>query len=228
MKHDPDEEIELFSWCAAAADASTESKHEAATSIAQIRRLETTVKELTAQLEELVKTKGEDETILLQKFRDLLNEKKVKIREQQKILASGSFNASFPASSQPTQAPAPEPNHKPAKSRPAKRKQPAKNVVEESEEEDGGPQRMEVDDRRVEAAEDADDGDTTERTASVTSDDEDDDGVEAIAPPPPKKKATEPPPPRRDLPFANRKPVTRQAGPAPMDAGSDTASDDEL
>jgi hypothetical protein len=221
-----DEQIELFSWCATAADASAESKQDVATSSAQIRKLETAVKDLTSQLEELVQARDEDETVLLQKFRDLLNEKKVKIREQQKVLASGSFNASFPRSSQPSQSPAPQPTRKPAKSRPAKRKQPAGAAVEESDEEDGVPQEMDVDDGQA-AAEDADDGASTDRTASAMSDDDDEDDTEARAPPPP-KKSTEPPPARRDLPFGKKKPTAKRAPAAPASAGSETQSDDEL
>lgn len=213
---------------------------------------EAAVAQLKSQLEELIQAKEEDETALLQKFRDLLNEKKVKIREQQKVIAaSGSFNASHPGASQPTEEvtvkqekPAKKPPAKPArqvgKSRASKRKAPAsKRVEEESEEED--LQAMDVDKIKPEE-QDTDPGNTTEGTASVTSDDEDVDtsarpgrGAE-VAPTAPKlrektppKTTKETPPARRDLPFVNKRPTRANPAPAPVPAaGSETDSDDEL
>jgi hypothetical protein len=60
---------------------------ELAAATAKIKALENSVKELKAQLDDLITTKEDDETQMLEKFRDLLNEKKVKIRQQQRLLA---------------------------------------------------------------------------------------------------------------------------------------------
>lgn len=81
-------EISPFHWCVAILGERAELEDQAAVSFAKIKSLEQTVGELKDQLAELIKAKEDDETQLLGKFRDLLNEKKVKIRQQQRLLAS--------------------------------------------------------------------------------------------------------------------------------------------
>jgi hypothetical protein len=204
---------------------------------------ETAVTQLQSQLKELIKAKDEDETALLRKFRDLLNEKKIKIREQQQALALLSTNPSMAGQSQPPQAVEvevePPKSRKPARqagnSRTSKRKAPASRRVEESDD-DAAVDTMDVDVKQE--ADDTDPGNTTEATASVDSDEDnnaggDGDGVhssssqqnDAVASKKtPPKEADEPPPPRA-LPFTAKKP----AKPAPVPAaGSETESDDEL
>ena len=212
---------------------------------------EAAVDQLRSQLEELIRAKDEDETALLKKFRDLLNEKKVKIREQQRVLAaSGSFNASHPGTTsqepeevkikeeEPTKKPTSKPTRKAGKSRASKRKAPASKRIEE-ESEDEGVQAMEVDDVQPVDDQETDPGNTTEGTASASSDDEDV-GIplrsrgERAAPPAaeprektPPRKAKEQPPAPRNLPFGNKKSTKPAPAPAPA-AGSETESDDEL
>ncbi|KAK7430582.1 hypothetical protein QQZ08_002874 [Neonectria magnoliae] len=255
LKHDDEQPIELFEWCGAAVEASASSKQAVVNLTTQSRDSEAAVAQLQSQLEELIQAKHEDETALLRKFRDLLNEKKVKIREQQQVLAAGSFNASHPGSSQPSQIkqegePA-EPAvpaksaRKAGRSRTTKRKTPASKRVEEEESDEDAPvQAMDVDVKQE--VEDTDPGETTDATASVTSDDDDEDAnsndedeagsssktaktaskSQAESREIPTKKATRQPPPRRDLPFNNK--PTRSA-PAPIAPGdSETDSDDEL
>ncbi|KAL7821442.1 hypothetical protein V8C44DRAFT_314580 [Trichoderma aethiopicum] len=233
LRHNQNEGIELFEWCADSIDALTQSKEALAEATTRAKELESTVKELKAQLDELVTSKQEDETALLMKFRDLLNEKKVKIREQQKILAAGSFQNSQPASQRFSQTAEPEPSRAPAPSRPRKRKvESPRRDAEEAEEEDD----LERDKIKTEP-QDTDREDTAEDTASTASenddDDEDDDagtragGSSKPTPkvPPPAKKAGEQPPAPRHLPF------TRQAKAAPAKAPEvdiETDSDDEL
>lgn len=213
----------------------TAKSHDAEASIAQLK----------SQLEELIQAKEEDETALLQKFRDLLNEKKVKIREQQRVMvASGSFNASLPGSSsqqtQPavTQPTPSKPARKAGQSRATKRKAPATKRVEEESEDEIKTEAMDVDQQEDQ---ETDPGNTTEGTASVASDDEVQDkpvvratrNAKSSSPIPEPTKDTAPrkkveqPPARRNLPFSNRKPT--KAKPAPVvAAGSETESDDEL
>ncbi|KAJ4316424.1 hypothetical protein N0V84_007861 [Fusarium piperis] len=243
LNYDPDEAIELFEWCGAAVESSAASKQAVADLTVKSADSEAAVAQLQSQLEELLRAKDEDETVLLRKFRDLLNEKKVKIREQQQVLASTTFNASIPGHSQPSgsvepkvEEPEPKQPKKPArkagKSRASKRKAPTSKMVEESEEEDVQP--MDVDIKQE--PEDTDPGITTEATASVSSDDEDDAG--ALSSSPQQKDTSDPAapqeeaptqvsqaPPRRELPFSLRK---KSAKSAPPPAGSDTDSDDEL
>lgn len=46
-----------------------------------------TVGKLTAQLDDFIKTKNEAESVMLQQFMELLNDKKRKIRDQNRLLA---------------------------------------------------------------------------------------------------------------------------------------------
>jgi hypothetical protein len=236
LKHDEDEAIELFDWCGLAAAAASKSKQEHIDAVAKSEEATTIIEKLKAQLDELVKAKQDDESALLHKFRDLLNEKKVKIREQQKLLATASFHgqeggeqqASVPLS----QSSAPEPKRRPAPSRSGKRKTHPPAVEESTDGED--PDQMDIDQIKSEPQE-TDSGRETEDTASVASDD-DSDGAGAAKPSavvpniaPAAKKKAEQPPPKRDLPFANRRATKPPAKSIPAAAqGSETESDDEL
>jgi hypothetical protein len=204
---------------------------------AHAKELETTVKELKSQLDELVTSKQDDETALLQKFRDLLNEKKVKIREQQKVIAAGSFPSSQSTSQRVSQTLDPQPSRTPAPSRPGKRKvQAAASSLNEPENDE-----MNVDKIKAEP-EDSEPENTPEDTADDTASgdsDEDDNGnednsggnvsetgadtISKPAPKAPQKKANEQPPPPRSLPFTKKKAPVK-----PPTTGNETDSDDKL
>ncbi|KAK1832741.1 hypothetical protein QBC39DRAFT_67184 [Podospora conica] len=79
--------IQLFDWCTTLALERAALHSEAAASAARAQEQETQIAELRAQLAELTDAKKRRETELLEKFCVLLNEKKVKIREQQTLLA---------------------------------------------------------------------------------------------------------------------------------------------
>jgi hypothetical protein len=202
-------------------------------------------------LDELIQAKKDDESALLEKFRDLLNEKKVKIREQQRVIASASVDAIRPIKHESPQASGR--GHSAEPSRAAKRKKAP--VVVNDDESDDGFEKMDVDqqnDQSVDRGLESEDQQTTEaeRTASDTESE-----VEASASSRPsvgKMAATrtaekqpelnlvkqepdsqkENPPPKRAIPFATRK--TKAAATAPKAAASrpaaesDTDSDDEL
>lgn len=189
--------------------------------------------DLRAQLDELLQAKQDDEASLLLKFRDLLNEKKVKIREQQKIIAASSEDSAF---SQPQEAGDDRAAHRPASSRPAKRKAATENVVGEPQ--DDGDQAMEDAAVKSEPG-DTEPGSPSDDTASV-GDDQDHDGppesgaTRDVEPGQPRsttgirgrqeapQKTTRAPPPRRSLPFANKQSNTQPSRDA------ETESDDEL
>lgn len=243
MKEDDPDRIELFHWCANSVDALTVSYEAAAKSSAHVQRLEATVEGLRAQLDELVAAKEADETILLQKFRDLLNEKKVKIREQQKIIASvPPSSGNEPSTSTPAQASTKKTTRQLTQSRPTKRKAPAT-----------GGESVDMDVDIKSEPEDSELDNNTEATASGASDDEDnddenddDDANQASKPPSRSKKIealpsqgqseaqkavqkkVERPPAPRSLPFANRKPPTAAPATTSTGVGSETESDDEL
>ncbi|KAG9501258.1 hypothetical protein J7337_006942 [Fusarium musae] len=242
LNHDPDEAIELFDWCGAAVEASASSKQTAADLSVKSSESEAVVAQLQLQLEELIKAKEEDEIALLRKFRDLLNEKKVKIREQQQALNILSTNPSITGQFQRSQAvedsvqqPKPKkPTRQVGKSRASKRKAPASKRLEESEDDDA-VDTMSVDPKQE--AVDTDPGNTTEATASGDSDDEDDDVLDSrphqqnkapdtVSRDKTASKESERPPPPRALPFETKK--STKAAPVPAPAGSDTESDDEL
>ncbi len=65
------------------------AKDDLAAALTKAAELEAAVTGLKDQLAELIQAKRTDEAEMLEKFRDLLNEKKVKIREQQQILLAG-------------------------------------------------------------------------------------------------------------------------------------------
>lgn len=224
-----------------------------ATVTARAEKLEKSVEELKSQLQELIKAKETDENQLLEKFRDLLNGKKLKIRQQQRLLASADVD---PAKLE--NAGASQNSVRKAKaSRGGKRKM-AQDVSDES---DDGFERMEVDQDEVEVKDEPQDD--AEMAAQETTDDDLDDAAtqseaEDSEPPRPaakpaakgkagvrsktaksakasssnKKGAAKPteaeeddrPPPRRTLPFQTETKKPEKANPADDD---ETASDDD-
>ncbi|KAI1381447.1 hypothetical protein F4677DRAFT_403063 [Hypoxylon crocopeplum] len=237
-------EISPFDWCVSALGARAKVEGDLATAAVKIQSLEDSLKELKDQLDELIKTKEDDETLLLEKFRDLLNEKKVKIRQQQRLLASANVDPeklANVAGSQNTQ------RRVARESRASKRK-----AKEEPESSDEGFEKMDVEEGGDDGSPQPDvkeeHGETTaDETASGTDTDDE------PAPPPvrsqrnqaavPKhntrastsqrkpstpdsSQSSEAPPPRRVLPFMKTK---KPAAPAPKPADDDeTESEEEL
>lgn len=239
MKHEPNEAIELFEWCATAAEGAQTSRQSAAEASDKIGVLELSVKELKEQLDELIRAKGDDETAQLRKFCDLLNEKKVKIREQQRLMASGSFTKQTKEAEKSGQVEEPLTSRHPAKSRPGKRKAgSSKSVSQVDDKEDEELDEEPLPPIKTEP-EDTDDGHTTDKTVSTADedDDEEDDqemgnngtgfpssGTVGSQEPPQQaapKKLPNKPPPRRDLPFLNKRA-------AKTAAVEESDSDDEL
>ncbi|KAI0378388.1 hypothetical protein F5Y04DRAFT_149229 [Hypomontagnella monticulosa] len=235
LEEDEKTEISPFDWCVSAIGTREKVGEDLAAATVKIQNLEDSLKELREQLDDLIKTKEEDETQLLEKFRDLLNEKKVKIRQQQRLLASATVDPEMLANvggSHDTQ------KHEAQASRASKRK-----VKEEPESSDDGFEKMDVvEDSDNASVQDEEHGDTTaDETASGTDTDSD--------PAPPsvksqKNQATVPKqsspgpssaqetsksrsstlPPPRVLPFMKNK---KPPAPKPVD-DDETESDDEL
>ena len=82
-----DESIELYEWAAAAADTTTDLARAVRELDIKFQDQANTIKKLNQQLENLIQAKKEHETLLLEKFQALLNTKKLKIRDQQRLLA---------------------------------------------------------------------------------------------------------------------------------------------
>ncbi|KAI0884780.1 uncharacterized protein GGS22DRAFT_146785 [Annulohypoxylon maeteangense] len=238
-------EISPFDWCVSAIGAREKVQENLVTTIAKVQTAEDSLKELKDQLNELIKIKEEDETELLEKFRDLLNEKKVKIRQQQRLLASASVDPDKLANIGGGRK---NEKHVAQVSRASKRK-----IKEEPESSDAEFEKMDVeednDDGSAQLDIEEDHGDTTaDETASGTGTDDE------PAPPParsrrtqaavPKRNArastsakathklsssgedSEEPPPRRVLPFMKSK---QPAAPVRKPADDDeTESEEEL
>lgn len=212
---------------------------------------------LQAQLEQLTLASHAQETDLLQKFQVLLNEKKAKIRDQQRLLASANIDP------QALERITAERKRIAAASRRSKRKAPQDDDDDESD----GFEAMEVDGKSQDihkssmkddkpantAEEDADEGMQTPSESEDETADEDNEPVPAVkAKPKPlarntrsmdakqatsKAKAAEKEenpaerevtPPRRELPFQQRKGKVKEKTPAPELADGDaTASEDD-
>ncbi|KAK1847535.1 mitotic apparatus protein p62-like protein [Colletotrichum chrysophilum] len=243
LSHSPRELIELYDWCGLSAQTAGDAKEALAAATAKASKLEESVRELKAHLDELIAAKEAHEAELLEKFRDLLNEKKVKIRQQQKLLASAAPGK--PAAPSVKEDPTQEQTSRGSgarraagKSRPTKRKV-APPPVQEDESASEEFERMDLDANAKRPAELSDqEQNTTEDDDATASEDEDE---EPAAVPPvkrapskqpapvketPKPAAKDVPPPKRELPFARKKQAAAKAPPPPVD--SETESDDEL
>ncbi|OIW27462.1 hypothetical protein CONLIGDRAFT_431423 [Coniochaeta ligniaria NRRL 30616] len=249
---DEDQGLDLFDWCGTALASKKAIKADLEAANAKAQELENAVKELKDQLEELIEAKKADESELLVKFRDLLNEKKVKIREQQRLLMANN------ADPEETNA-VPSPRrvarqtgkgHVPKPSRTSKRKaaepepeeEPVLVPAGEDEDEDDELEKMEVDKKHGE--EDSEEDRTTDagdddETGSEPDDDDDEPVLDRgratrnIDKPPAantrhaSQRKVETPPPPRALPFNQRKAAAKPAA-DPEPEGSETESDDEL
>ncbi|KAI0161257.1 hypothetical protein GGR57DRAFT_352280 [Xylariaceae sp. FL1272] len=137
--------IEPYDWCVSALLSRSKVTEELVTANAKIGTLEESIKELKAHLEDLITSKAEDETILIEKFQDLLNEKKAKIRQQQRLLAAAKVDTSqLPSVGASSHAVVDEESDSPGPPRPRKRK--AETKVES--ESDADLDTMDIDDIR--------------------------------------------------------------------------------
>ncbi|KAK7533833.1 uncharacterized protein J3D65DRAFT_631501 [Phyllosticta citribraziliensis] len=82
-----DEEISLFDWTVAARDEADREHAELGDLQTRYEELQEKCRRFEAQLQDLVQAKQNHETALLAKFEQLLNAKKLKIRDQQRLLA---------------------------------------------------------------------------------------------------------------------------------------------
>lgn len=86
MAQNDDEEIELFDWAGAQVEKSDVLQQQVSELQSKLAEAENTIRSLHAQLDDVVQRKSEHEDQLISKFALLLNEKKLKIRNQQRLL----------------------------------------------------------------------------------------------------------------------------------------------
>ena len=126
------EEIELFDWTALAASSSDHLRVNVKSLQESLNSQQDTITNLTAQLDDLVKAKKEHEDELVQKFAELLNTKKLKIRDQQRLLVNAKIDPE--TASQVQNSRAPVDRRKAGSSRPSKRKAHEEPLASESDE----------------------------------------------------------------------------------------------
>lgn len=153
-------------WCSTSVLAHGESRASLVRESNRAAKLEKEVEDLQTQLNEFIDAKKTDEAGLMEKFRDLLNEKKVKIREQQRLLAAAPQALSPQAEEEVVATAGRSPDvkieegvrgHAPKPSRRSKRK-----TITPVEESDGEFEAMEVDEQKDAPARDSEDDRTTE------------------------------------------------------------------
>lgn len=88
FQKDEIQEIDIIGWTGTAVKRSTQLDREVQELTSRYDEQSKKVEKLSIQLEGLIKAKIEHENSLLHKFRELLNTKKLKIRDQQRLLAS--------------------------------------------------------------------------------------------------------------------------------------------
>lgn len=201
---------------------------------ARLKAKEAEAEKVNEQLAQLVKIKNDHENDMIEKFSLLLNEKKLKIRDQQRLLASANVD--------PSKAAAVEQSREPGPAGPSKaRKRKAGQVAKDDSDSDDGFENMDVDGQEERTDSEGDTRQTPDRESTADAESEDE------APRPPTRtpvsdtKATESSataegsgaevlPPKRELPFS-KKPASKKAAPkkAAPTGDSETESDnDEL
>ncbi|KAK4101012.1 hypothetical protein N658DRAFT_486391 [Parathielavia hyrcaniae] len=213
LNHKADEAIQLFDWCGAVALEREKFHETVAGEQAKVSDLEARITELRSQLDELTESKKAREAELLEKFCTLLNEKKVKIREQQRLLSTAQVDQSrldAVRSSQGTRSKITE-APRPAPSRRAKRKalEDASGGGSSSDSDDGfekvapSADTMDVDPKpEPEATQkgkefsESEDRETTDDDATASGSDAEEDEAPRQPSPPPKARQQPKPAPK--------------------------------
>ena len=135
LKKDEDQELDIVGWAGMAVERSNGLDRECQDLTSKHDEQSKKIKELNKQLEDLIKAKIQHENSLLQNFRELLNNKKLKIRDQQRLLVGAKVDPKQAAKLQNARS-----TSKPrvaTASRPGKRKANSGHRVSESSDESG-------------------------------------------------------------------------------------------
>ncbi len=92
FEKDENQELDIIRWAGTAVERSSRLDREVQDLTSKYDEQSEKMELLNHQLEDLIKAKMEHEDSLLQKFRELLNTKKLKIRDQQRLLASAKLD----------------------------------------------------------------------------------------------------------------------------------------
>jgi hypothetical protein len=86
LEKDEAQEVDAIAWASTAVLRCDDLENEAEELKQKYEDQRSTIQDLQQQLEDLIEAKKQHEIALLEKFRDLLNAKKLKIRDQQRLL----------------------------------------------------------------------------------------------------------------------------------------------
>lgn len=221
------DDVDLFGWTSQAIEQRDRFEDQIVSEKRDAGKSDETITTLKTQLEELVRAKEEHENDLLSKFAALLNEKKLRLREVERILSTGKLDQRALDHLEKTLPPA-----EAQATRGQKRSARQAKQTSESDESDGF-EDMEID-KAVNP--DSDDGRQTADRGSDTETDNDLDQpitsqteTGSAGPSKPSRKAQDDRslPPRRDLPFT--KAAEKKAEePVANDDEETESEDDEL
>lgn len=242
LKQDDREEIELFGWCGTAVQRGIEQEAEIQDLTAKYEEQSKTMEKLSQHLEDLVVAKRSHEGALLEKFRELLNTKKLKVRDQQRLLAGAKVDPTHATKVQNARA-APTANT-PKASRGRKRKARGDVTASDSSEEDSFEPKIATQKDETDGSERAD----TPAASDDATEDESYDDLDSA----PQSNALlgrakdgedeavgnqemeiDSLPPRRELPFGklgvegSKEPVTMTAGGTTSNLNQEAGNDDD-
>lgn len=245
LSYEENQEIELFDWCGIAVQSTLDSAEELASFKSKFQEQQEMIDKLNAQLEELITAKANHEVELLGKFRDILNEKKAKIRDQQRLLATAKVDPKKLAAVQTSRKGSKKTTAGPSRTR-------KRQADKDEHDEDGEIGKMDVDMNQVSNDSDQSNIETPEEDETETADEDDDDvmspavntrqtgkdksnaidGNAAHEKPggdtskQDQEMKDDPPktPPRRELPFTKKKQATVKT---PTQDEEETASEDD-
>ncbi|RDW88104.1 hypothetical protein BP6252_00136 [Coleophoma cylindrospora] len=236
LQQDDDAEGDFsgFDWCGLALQATNASSHKLEDAEKRIKELEAALQESQASNRELVKAKADHEDDLLQKFSILLNEKKLKIRDQQRLLASAKVDPEKLAAVEATRGPKRTATASGTRKRKTGHNLRGATREEESEDEF---EKMDVDaDPSADPAADSDRAVTPDRGSETETETEDEGDARAELVPTvaeakeltrAKNDDGDVLPPPRALPFAKKLAASVSKVDAAKDDGSETQSDDD-
>jgi hypothetical protein len=93
LRQDDEQAIQLFDWSGAAVARADALAERLSTLTNRYRAAENAIQRLNQQLEEFMNAKTQHDELLMANFVQLLNEKKLKIRNQQRLLASAKVDS---------------------------------------------------------------------------------------------------------------------------------------
>ena len=92
LQQDDEQAIELLDWAGISTARADDLEYQVSSLTSRYSLAENTIQKLSQQLEELMRAKAQHENQLVANFVQILNEKKLKVRSQQRLLAAATVN----------------------------------------------------------------------------------------------------------------------------------------